>query len=127
MDNHKEMLYEEETEKIIGAAIAVQRELGTGFLEPVYQEALAIEFKLRGIPYEREKELSINYKGFILDKTYRADFVCYDKILLELKAVDRLTSEHTAQVLNYLNATEFKLGLLVNFGECPIKPKRIIL
>ena len=121
------MLYEEETEKIIGAAIAVQRELGTGFLEPVYQEALAIEFKLRGIPYEREKELSINYKGFILDKTYRADFVCYDKILLELKAVDKLTSEHTAQVLNYLNATKFKLGLLVNFGECPIKPKRLIL
>ena len=123
----KEMLYEEETGKIIGALIAVQKELGTGFLEPVYQEALEIEFKLRGIPYEREKELSINYKGFILEKKYRADFICYDKILVELKAVDSLTPEHTAQVLNYLNITKYKLGLLVNFGECPIKPKRIIL
>ena len=94
----------------------VQNELGTGFLEPVYQEALAIELKTRGIPFEREKELTIKYKGTILEKKYYADFVCYDNIIVELKACDGIAERHRAQVMNYLKATQMRVGLLLNFG-----------
>ena len=100
-------LYTQETYDIIGAAIEVQKIIGTGFQEPIYQEALALEFNARNIPFEREKELTINYKGIELNKKYYADFVCFGKIILELKTVDHIIDEHYSQVLNYLNITFF--------------------
>jgi len=105
----------------------VHKELGSGFSEPVYQEALAIELSKQDVPFEKEKELSIIYKGIPLVKKYFADFICYDKIILELKALNKLTAEHEAQILNYLKATGIKLGLLINFGETSLKSKRLIL
>ena len=111
------LVYQNESYAIRGAAIKVYNTLGCGFLEAVYQEALEIEFVKRGIPYEREKELRIVYDGVVLNKTYIADFVCYDKIIVELKAVKELDDSHRSQVFNYLKATGFKLGLLINFGK----------
>ena len=93
----------------------VYNTLGSGFLESVYQEALAIEFTKRGIPFVKEKELKIYYDGHELKQTYRADFVCYDSIIVELKAVSDLNDSHRSQVYNYLKATGFRLGLLYNF------------
>ena len=122
-----DLLFAEEIYNITGAAMDVQNELGTGFLEPVYQEALAIEMNARGIPFEREKELMIEYKGIILDKKYYADFVCYDDIIVELKAVDAIKNEHVAQVLNYLHASQKKLGYIINFGVKPLQRKRVVL
>ena len=107
--------YKEESYNVIGAAMHVYNTLGIGFLEAVYQEALAIELKKRGIPFEREKELTVTYEGVTLQQTYRADFVCYGKIIVELKAVSALEDIHRAQVHNYLKATGCKLGLLINF------------
>ena len=104
----------------------VHKELGPGFLEPVYQEALEIEFNKQNIPYQKEKELSIKYKNVILNKKYYADFVCFNKIIIELKALSGLTNDHKAQILNYLKATGFKLGILVNFGETSLKYKRLV-
>lgn len=95
----------------------VYNALGNGFLEAVYQEALEMEFKNRKIPYEREKELEIYYEGKKLRQTYRADFVCYGNIIVELKAVSHLDDSHRSQVFNYLKASGFKLGLLFNFGN----------
>ena len=122
-----ELVFENETYAIIGAAQEVHKELGSGFLEAVYQEALCLEFKKRKIPHNKEKELQIHYKDAILTKTYSADFICFDKIIVELKAVSKLTTEHESQVLNYLKATGSKLGLLINFGEVSLKVKRLIL
>ena len=119
-------LYKEESYKIIGAAFAVHRELGCGFLERVYQDALEYEFKERDIPYEREKKIQIMYKGKPLGEPYRADFVCYGKIIVELKAVKSLEDTHYAQILNYLKATKMKLGILVNFHDTFIVPTRIV-
>ena len=119
-------LYQEESYKIRGAVFAVHNELGCGFLERVYQDALEYEFKERGIPYEREKLIQIMYKDKPLGEPYRADFVCYDKIIVELKAVEKLQGIHRAQVVNYLKATEMKLGLLVNFGEEFANIERIV-
>lgn len=106
-----------ESYSITGAAMQVYNTLGTGFLEAVYQEALAIELTKRGIPYEREKDLKIYYDGQELKQTYRADFVCYGNIIVEIKAVADLNDSHRSQVFNYLKATGFKLGLLFNFGH----------
>jgi len=112
------MIYRrQEAYNITGAAMHVYNTLGIGFLEAVYQEALALEFAKRGIPFEREKELKIYYDGQELKTTYRADFVCYDDIIVELKAVAELDDSHRSQVYNYLKATGFKLGLLYNFGH----------
>ena len=112
------MLYHSnESYAINGAAMQVYNVLGHGFLESVYQEALAIDFTKRGIPYQREKELKIYYDGKELQQTYRADFVCYDDIIVEIKAVSELDGSHRSQVYNYLKATGFKLGLLINFGH----------
>ena len=116
---------EELTGKIINACMEVHNELGNGFLEPVYQEALEEEFKIQGIPYVREKLLPIMYKGKQLKKEYYADFVCYDDIIVELKAVSVLSKPHKAQVLNYLNAANKEIGLLINFGETKLKWERI--
>ena len=106
-----------ESYSITGAAMQVYNTLGAGFLEAVYQEALAIELTKRGIPYEREKDLKIYYDGQELKQTYRADFVCYDNIIVEIKAVADLNDSHRSQVFNYLKATGIKLGLLFNFGH----------
>lgn len=112
------MLYHaSESYKINGAAMKVYNTLGHGFLEAVYQEALEIEFKKQNIPYEREKELTIFYEGKPLEKHYYADFVCYGKVIIELKAVANLDDSHRSQVYNYLKATGYKLGLLFNFGN----------
>ncbi len=110
------IIHKEESYKIVGAAFKVYNNLGHGFLEAVYQEALEIEFQRQGIPYEREKELKILYDGIELKQTYKADFVCFDKIIVELKAVSVLDDAHRSQVYNYLHATGYKLGLLLNFG-----------
>ena len=104
----------------------VYNQLGHGFLEAVYQEALEKEFLLRSIPFEREKAIHIMYKGQKLNHYYVADFLCYDNIIVELKAVEQLQTIHMAQVLNYLSATGFKLALLINFGEKSLKYKRIV-
>ena len=119
------ILYKEESYNIIGAAMEVHRVLGCGFTEPIYQEALEWEFHLRGIPYEREKTFRVTYKGQLLDKEFRADFVCYDTIIVELKAVSDFTDEHYAQVYNYLKASDLSLGLLINFGKKSLEYKRI--
>jgi GxxExxY protein len=111
-----EIYYKDECYKIVGAAMYVYNVLGAGFLEAVYQEALELEFQRCDIPYEREKEITINYDGQELKQKYKADFVCYDDIIVELKAVDELNDVHRAQVHNYLRATKNKLGVLVNFG-----------
>lgn len=118
-------IYQKETYAIRGCLNAVAHELGSGYLEKVYQEALELEFIEAGIPYEREVRLEISYKGKTLKQEYIADFVCYGKIILELKAVSELNDAHDAQVFNYLKTTGFDLALLVNFGERPIKVKRL--
>lgn len=112
-----EILYKDESYQIVGAAMKVYNALGCGFLEAVYQEALAIQFKVEGIPFEAEKEVSIFYAGIELKQAYRPDFICYDDIIIELKAVSSLESSHRAQLYNYLKATKCKLGLLINFGS----------
>ena len=119
------MLFKDETEKILKACINVHNELGNCFLEPVYQEALAIEFDLLGIPYEKEVKLEISYKGHKLDKIYYADFVCFESIIVELKAVSKLINAHKAQLINYLNAVNKEVGLLIIFGEASLKWQRI--
>ena len=114
-----EILYKEESYKIVGACFEVYREKGCGFLEQVYQECMEIELRLQGVLYVAKKPLALEYKSCPLRSTYEPDFVCHDKIVLELKAVTELTDEHRAQVQNYLKATGLKLGLLVNFGHYP--------
>ena len=122
------LLYSDLTYAINGAAFNVYNGLGPGFLEAVYQEALEIEFQRRNIPYEREKELKIQYNGVELKQTYKADFVCYDKIIVELKAVSELEDAHRAQVYNYLHATGLKLGMLYNFGNAQkLETERIVI
>ena len=121
-----ELLYKQEVFKIIGACMEVHKELGSGFLEAVYHEALMIELNKLDIPFETNVRLKVNYKNQILQKVYYADIICYDKIIVELKAMDGLVPEHYAQVINYLKATGFKLGLLINFGTKSLQYKRLI-
>jgi GxxExxY protein len=120
------MIYKAEVYEIIGAAMEVHKELGCGFLEAVYQEALEREFIHRKIAYQRESKLEIYYKGEVLSKYYVADFICYDEIIVELKALSKLSSENESQLLNYLKATNSKLGVLINFGSNSLEYKRII-
>jgi len=122
----EDYLYESETYKIIGAMMEVHKTLGCGFLEAVYQEALAIEFNLRNIPYVREKKLILFYKNVKLEKFYVPDFLCYEKIVVDLKALSSLTTTHDSIMINYLNATRLKVGLLGNFGEKSLKYKRLV-
>jgi len=124
---NNDILYKEECYKIIGACMNVHKELGPGFLEAVYQESLAIEFLNQGIPFEKEKEIRIFYKDKLLDKCYKADFLCFGKIIVELKALSELSNDHISQILNYLKATKLRGGLLVNFGFSSLVYKRLIL
>lgn len=114
-----ELLYRDEVYAIQGAIFDVYKEMGAGFLEAVYQECLEKEFRRRGIPFVSQVELKLNYKGETLEQTYKPDFICYDKIILELKAVKENHPEHRAQLFNYLRTTNMRLGLLVNFGHYP--------
>ena len=122
-----DLIYKDEVYQIVGCCYEVHRNLGCGFLEAVYQEALTMEFKTTGIPFQKEKVLDISYKGQLLEKKYVADFICFDKIILELKAMDTLADNHISQVLNYLKATNLRLGLLINFGQSSLVYKRIVL
>ncbi len=121
-----DIIYKKEVYEIVGAAIEVHNILGPGFLEAVYQEALAIEFDMRNIPFVEQKQLQLEYKNKILQKHYIPDFFCYDKIVVEIKAISRLTENETAQILNSLKASHQRLGLLMNFGEHSLKWKRYI-
>ena len=120
------IVYKEESAKIVGAIFEVHKQLGIGLLEKVYQEALAIEFNYRNIPFERERRFDVYYRNQKLNAQYIADFVCYNKIIVELKAASDITDANIAQVRNYLTITGYKLGLLVNFNEMYIEPIRIL-
>jgi GxxExxY protein len=123
-----ELIYKEESYKIIGACFEVYKEMGCRFLEPVYQECLEKELTLQGIPFDAQKIVELNYKGQKLDKIYKPDFLCFDKIIIEIKAVSKLNNEFRAQIINYLNATNMRLGLLINFGHFPkIEHERYVL
>jgi GxxExxY protein len=115
----QEIVFKEESYAIQGAVFDVYREMGNGFLEEVYQECLEREFQDRDIPAESQQHLVLFYKDKPLNKTYIPDFVCYGKIIVELKTVKELTNDHRAQILNYLKATQLKLGLLINFCSYP--------
>ncbi len=117
---------DQRTYQIIGAAMEVHRELGCEFLEAVYQEALAIEFKMQGLPYEQQKLIEIMYKGKPMEKKYQPDFLCYNEIIVEIKALSRLTGNDEAQAINYLKATQLSIGLLINFGTKSLEYKRLI-
>ena len=122
------MLFRDETYSIVGAAMDVYYRLGCGFLEPVYQEALELELGLREIPFRAQQELPIRYKDFTLKKYYKADLVCYGKIIVEIKAIAALTPVDWAQLLNYLKASGFRVGLLFNFGSNNrLEHKRMII
>ena len=120
------LIYSDETYKLIGLCMKVHRELGCGFLEPVYQEAFEMLLKAEGVPYRRECLLPIYFLGQKLNKEYYADFVCYDKIILEFKAVSELTSVHEAQLMNYLKASKMAVGLLCNFAQPSFVYRRIV-
>ena len=120
------VLYADESYQIIGAAMAVHRFLGKGFVEGVYGDCLELEFKKRQIPYEREKEMHILYHDVMINHTYRPDFVCYGKIIVELKAVSGVTPDYEAQTINYLRVSGMSLGLLINFGEQELWQKRYL-
>ena len=122
-----ELIYKEESYKIIGACMEVHSVLGKGHSEVLYKDALEVEFQRQQIPYSREMKFSIEYKGTVLPHYYFADLVVYDKIILEVKAIEMLVSGHTKRTLNYLAASKYKLGLLVNFGEDSLKYERIVL
>ena len=122
-----EVLFKKESYSIIGAAMEVHRTLGKGFLESVYQESLGLEFNKRQVPFSKEQNLELFYKGEKLSKYFVADFICFDKIILELKSVSFLTNDHEAQVFNYLKATKLNLALLINFGANSLQYKRIVL
>ena len=115
-----------QTYAIIGTAMNVHKSLGCGFLEAVYQEALEKEFQLNDIPYEREKKLEVQYKGYSLDTYYKSDFICYDSIIVELKALSYISSTEETPVINYLKATWLKRGLLLNFGARSLQYKRFV-
>ena len=115
------------TYKIIGVAMEVHRQLGHGFLEAVYKEAMAIELELQGIPFEKEKDLPIYYKGRLLNTSYRADFVCFDnEVIVEIKALSNLSGTEESQIINYLKAAKIENGLLINFGKKSLEYKRYI-
>ena len=120
------MVRDERTYKIIGAALEVHKELGCGFLEAVYQEALGREFDEQRIPSKSQPVIRIAYKGKPLDKTYQPDFVCYEEVIVEIKAISSLSGIEEAQLINYLKVTGLKVGLLINFGSKSLEHKRLV-
>ena len=116
--------FPEESHKIIGAAMAVHRYFGCGFSEKVYQDALEVEFKNQGIPYQREAQLQAVYNGISLSSAFIPDFICYDKIIVELKAVKELDDIHRSQAINYAKVSGCPLSILINFGEYSLKFER---
>ncbi|NMH88531.1 GxxExxY protein [Flavivirga algicola] len=122
-----QIIHKDEAYKIIGICMEVHNQLGKGFNEVVYADALEIEFIDNGIDYSREKKFDINYKGNILPHKYKADFIIFDKIVLEIKAIGCLSPANVKQTLNYLAVSKLKLGILINFGEDSLKYKRIVL
>ena len=128
MKTTQNLIHSEESYKIMGACFEVYKEKGCGFLEPVFQECLELELGFQRLPYGAQKPLSLAYKGQPLTQFYKADLVCFEKVLVELKAVSELTDEHRAQVINYLHATGLRLGRLVNFGHYPqLQWERIVV
>jgi len=117
---------DKKTYAIIGAALEVHKELGSGFLEAVYQEALEREFTYQEISYKSQHPVRIEYKGKPLKKTYEPDFICYDDVIVEIKALDKLSGVEQAQIINYLKATGLKIGLLINFGSKSLEHKRFV-
>jgi GxxExxY protein len=126
MDAPSKILYKDESYAIVGACMKVHRALGAGFLEAVYEEVLEKEFVSQNIPYKKQVQLDLYYEGVQLKKHYRADFVCYDSIIVELKAVAHIPSVFYAQLQNYLKCTNMELGLLINFGTPSLTYKRIL-
>ncbi len=122
-----DLLYKDETYQIIGACMEVYNSLGRGFSEVVYKDALEYEFKVKNIEYSREKFYNIQYKAITLPHHYIADFVINDRIIFEVKAIERLTGSHVKQCINYLAVSKLKIALLVNFGESSLKYERVIL
>lgn len=122
------IVFKEESYKLMGACFEVYKEKGCGFTEPVYQECLALEFRRQGIPFIAQPAIELEYKGTKLEQFFRPDFICFGTILIELKAVSHLINEHRSQVLNYLNATKLRLGILINFGNHrKVEYERIVL
>jgi len=122
-----EVVLKEESYRIVGACFEVYNAMGCGFLEAVYQECLSIEFSNQAIPFKAQVPLELTYKGQVLEQKYVPDFTCFDKVIVELKALKELSDEHRAQVHNYLKATGYRLGLLVNFGQHPkLEYERIV-
>ncbi len=117
---------DERTYKVIGAAMEVHKELGCGFLEAVYHEALGKEFAYQAIPFKSQPIVKISYKGEFLNKTYQPDFICYDEVIVEIKALDKLSGNEQSQIINYLKASGFTTGLLINFGANSLEYKRLI-
>ena len=126
-DTEEKWLYKDLTQGIIGAAMEVHRELGSGFLEYVYEEALCYELNLREISFERQKELDIYYKDLLIPRKYKPDLMIENKVIVEIKATSGLTEVEEAQLLNYLKATKMRVGLLLNFGKTSLDVKRRIL
>ena len=123
-----QIIYREESYKIVGACFEVYKSKGCGFTEPIYQECLALEFRLQDIPSVPQARMDLEYKGTKLEQFFRADFVCYGTIIVELKALPKLTDACRSQVLNYLHGNKFRLGLLVNFGHHPrLEYERIVV
>ncbi|MBN2376032.1 MAG: GxxExxY protein [Sedimentisphaerales bacterium] len=122
--NISELIYKDEVYCIVGAAMNVSSELGSGFLEAVYQEALEMEFADCNMPFEPQKRIRISYKNRMLKREYIADFLCYDKIIVEIKAIKSITGIEESQLLNYLKATKLPLGLIINFGHPKMEWKR---
>lgn len=124
----KKLIYPEESYAIMGACFNVYKDKGCGYTEPIYQVCTEIELEYQAIPSHAQKRMKLTYRGKELRHTFKPDFICYDKIVVELKAVSQIIDEYRAQVLNYLNATGYQLGLLVNFGHYPkVEYERIIL
>lgn len=120
------LIYEQETYKILGACFEVYKQKGSGFTEPVYQECLAIELEIQKIPFVAQPQIQLDYKGRILEQFFKPDFVCFEKLIVEIKALSDLIEANKSQALNYLNATNFELALLINFGHYPkLEHKRI--
>ncbi len=122
------LIHGEETYAVVGAAMEVYYKLGPGFLEPVYQQALAVEFSRRNVPFVEQCRFKIDYKGVILDNEYVADYLCYDKIIVEIKSLSNLSSIEWAQIINYLKVSHMRVGLLFNFGsEGKLEWKKLVI